>query len=158
MTRARDKAAFIPGQAATYDVGLTAGKLIEVAVGDKYPALDGSDITNLQGATLIRSGVLTNANLITHAHGQGTVPDIVWAEVKVTTSESSWAVGDVIKIYQMYEEDENDHGLYIFGSTTVLGLNQSGVDEVLRNNIKNNGTIGTFTDANVDIHLVGVWF
>ena len=108
--------------------------------------------------TLVRSGALTSANSMTYSHGQGSVPDLVWAELHITTADDNYSVGDVIKVYQLYEEDENDHALTVYGNATNLGLSQTGTDEVYRVSNRTSGSIATINSSSADIKLVGVWF
>ena len=108
--------------------------------------------------TVVRSTALTSADSMTYSHGQGSAPDLVWAELHITTAVLGYSVGDVIKVYQMFEEDENDHGITVYGNATNLGLSQTGSDEVYKVAHRTNGTIDTITSANSDVKLVGVWF
>tara|TARA_R110000796_G_scaffold20547_1_gene61079 strand:+ start:285 stop:659 length:375 start_codon:yes stop_codon:yes gene_type:complete len=115
------------------------------------------DFDTATSGKLVRSGALTAATSMTYAHGQSSTPDLVWVEVHVTTAESNYAVGDVIKMFQLYEEDENNHALNVYGNATVLGLKQNDGTEIRR---VSNGTTSTadIALANMDIKLVGVWF
>ena len=115
------------------------------------------DFDTATSGKLVRSGALTIATSMTYAHGQGSTPDLVWVELHITTAEANYAVGDVIKMFQLYEEDENNHALNVYGNATVLGLKQGDGTEVRR---VSNGTTSTadITAANMDVKLVGVWF
>lgn len=114
--------------------------------------------TNGMGATLVRSGAISNAYNITHSHGQSGAPDMVWAELHITSAHSNYAVGDVIKVFGLYEEDENDHALTVYGNATQLGLSQTGTDEVYRVSNKTSGALASIASGSCDIKLVGVWF
>ena len=60
----------------------------------KATAFEGTGIP-----TLVRSGALTSADSMTYSHGQSSAPDLVWAELHITTAVLGYSVGDVIKVY-----------------------------------------------------------
>lgn len=58
------------------DVGTTAGKILQVAAGNKIPALDGSDLTNVNAArlagTTVAPGTLTSGDVLKYSGGNWT--------------------------------------------------------------------------------------
>lgn len=63
------------------------------------------------GPTLVRSTAFSAPNTYrySYAHGQGSVPDLVWGELKVLTAQHGYAVGASIKFTNMLELDETDY-------------------------------------------------
>jgi hypothetical protein len=108
--------------------------------------------------TVVRSTALTSADSMTYSHGESSTPDLVWGEIHVTSAVHGYSVGDVIKVSRIFEEDENEHHLSIYGNATQIGLAQSGTDEVYRACHKTSGTKVSFSSSNSEIKLVGVWF
>ena len=129
--------------------------------------LNVTDLQSLAGVTrlilttpplLVRSGSLSNLSAVVFNHGQGTRPDLWWGEIEVHTTHGGYAVGTIIKIEKIYEEDENDHGLSLWANATQIGYGATGTDEFIRMCHQSSGALWSISAANVNIKLVGVWF
>lgn len=114
------------------------------------------------GPTVVRSTAFSspNSNRYSYAHGQGSVPDLVWAELKVLTAQHGYEVGASIKIGNMLELDETDYVMSLSGTSTTLNFaaNSVSIVRIVADNDSDSTTDLTFTAANVELYLVGVWF
>ena len=108
---------------------------------------------------LVRSAIIANTvNTMIANHGQASTPDLFWGEMTFIVATGGYLVGDVIKIQKLYEEDENDHALTVWATSTQMGFSQTGTDEVLRANNKTSGALISIGSTATEIRMVGVWF
>tara|TARA_R110000796_G_scaffold250479_1_gene379493 strand:- start:90 stop:842 length:753 start_codon:yes stop_codon:yes gene_type:complete len=112
------------------------------------------------GPTIIRSTAFAspNSNTYSFSHSQGSVPDLVWAELKVLTAEGGYAVGDVLKINNILELDETDFVMSLSGNSTTIDFATNSISIVRYVANKSSGSIQVLTAGNVELYLVGVWF
>jgi len=110
--------------------------------------------------TVVRSSAFTGfaTNTYSHSHGIGSVPDLVWAEIKIVTAVAGFSVGDVIKINNTNELDEDNIITTLSGSSTTLNLSQTRADISRYVANKSSGVFSTLPVANIELYLVGVWF
>ena len=128
------------------------------------PAIDGSALTGINSGstTVVRSTAFSGGTSYrySYAHGQGSVPDLVWLELKILVAEHGYAVGASIKINNMLELDETDYVMSLSGTSTTLNYagNQSSLYRyVARNDIDSTADV-VFTTSSFETYLVGVWF
>ena len=128
------------------------------------PAIDGSALTGINSgsATVVRSTAFSGGTSYrySYAHGQGSVPDLVWLELKILVAEHGYAVGASIKINNMLELDETDYVMSLSGTSTTLNYagNQSSLYRyVARNDINSTADV-VFATTSFETYLVGVWF
>jgi hypothetical protein len=112
------------------------------------------------GPTVVRSPAFASAtlNAYSFSHGQGSVPDLVYAELKVTTAQNGYAVGDVIKINNTLELDEDNILMTLSGNATTINLASSSTNLPRYTANKSTGGFLLLSDSNVELYLVGVWF
>lgn len=112
------------------------------------------------GPTIIRSTAFAspNSNTYSFSHSQGSVPDLVWAELKVITAQNGYAVGDVIKINNTLELDETDFAMSLSGNSTTIDFATNSINIVRYVANKSTGAVQLLTEGNVELYLVGVWF
>ena len=112
------------------------------------------------GPTVVRSPAFASAalNAYSFSHGQGAVPDLVWAELKVTTAQNDYEVGDVVKVNNILELDEDNFVMSLSGNSTTLNLaaNSTSILRYVAN--RDTGNLINLADSNVELYLVGVWF
>ncbi len=153
-----------PAQGALADSALQVGDSLDAGnLVNALPAIDGSALTGLPSVpTIVRSSAFSAPSTYRYSflHGQGSVPDLVWAELKVLTAQHGYEVGTSIKINNILEKDEDVFVITLSGSSTELNLSANNVN-ILRNAPRkdiDSTTLHNFTAANVELYLVGVWF
>lgn len=123
---------------------------------------DGSALTGISGGILVRSTAFTSPNSYRYsfAHGQGSVPDLVWVELKVVAAQHGYAVGASIKVNNVLELDETDYVITLSGTSTTLNFaaNNTTLVRYVADNDSDSGGDLVFTAGNVELYLVGVWF
>ena len=117
--------------------------------GTKFLREDGDGTCSWQtvsggSPTVVRNTVSTSTS-ITSAHGQGSVPDLVWLEMNGTD-------GRKYIITRYTEEDENNHAVAVSADATNLYCNAN-----------NTGDFNEYAGSNLpttisSLALVGVWF
>ena len=114
------------------------------------------------GPTIVRSTPFSSPSSFrySYSHGQGTVPDLVWVELKVLTAQHGYAVGASIKVSSMLELDETDYVMTMSGTSTTLNFAANNVNVVkyVGRNDTDTSAEAVFTAGNVELYLVGVWF
>jgi hypothetical protein len=153
-----------PAQGALADSALQVGDSLDAGnLVNALPAIDGSALTGLPSVpTIVRSSAFSAPNTYRYSflHGQGSVPDLVWAELKVLTAQYGYGVGTSIKVNNTLEIDEDNFIITLSGSSTELNLSANNVNilrYVPRKDI-NSTALVSFTAADVELYLVGVWF
>lgn len=73
------------GQTLNVDVGLSAGKIMQVAAGGKVPALDGSNLTNLNGSA-IASGTIGGSTALNTSGNLATTGTLAAASLSATSA------------------------------------------------------------------------
>ena len=153
-----------PAQGALADSALQVGDSLNAGnLVNALPAIDGSALTGLPSVpTIVRSSAFSAPNTYRYSflHGQGSVPDLVWAELKVLTAQYGYGVGTSIKVNNTLEIDEDNFIITLSGSSTELNLSANNVNilrYVPRKDI-NSTALVSFTAADVELYLVGVWF
>ena len=108
--------------------------------------------------TIVRGATSTATTSLTHvaSHGQSSRPDFVWGEVIITTAQHGYAVGDCIKIGNVYERDEDDIHMTLWGNATQMGLstNTSSAYRFVAN--RSTGADAQLTGQS--IRICGVWY
>ena len=108
--------------------------------------------------TIVRGSTSTNTTALTHTvtHGQGSRPDHVWGEIIITTAQNGYAVGDCIKLSQVFERDEDDVLMAFWGNSTHMGLSTNTYLSYMETANRNTGADQRLTGQS--IRVCGVWY
>ena len=115
-------------------------------------AIDHYKVTIVRGAT---STATTAKNHIA-SHGQSSRPDFVWGEVIITVAQNGYAVGDCIKIGNVYERDQDDRHLTVWGNSTQMGFATNLAHTYMYTAHKTTGNDVLLTGQSV--RVCGVWY
>ena len=115
-------------------------------------------IKSAAGVTVVKSGFSTATTALTlqYSHGQGSTPDFVYAELEITTAQHGFAVGDQIKITNLFERDEDDRMLTFWGNSTTIGYAMNAT--VMLTEIAHRNTGADLRLTGQKVRVVGVWF
>jgi hypothetical protein len=121
--------------------GGTAGQVLTKNSSSNYDA----SWQNSAGGTVVVRNAVSSSTSITSAHGQGSVPDLVWLEILGTDGKS-------YKMIRWSEEDENIHAVAVSADSTNLYCNAT-----------NTADFQEYGDSNLpssvaQLYLCGVWF
>ena len=108
--------------------------------------------------TIVRGPTSTATTALTHIanHGQSSRPDFVWGEVIITSAQHGYAVGDCIKIGNVYERDEDDRHLTVWGNATQMGLSTNLAATYMY--VANRSTSADQLLTGQSIRICGVWY
>jgi len=108
--------------------------------------------------TIVRGPTSTATTALTHVanHGQSSRPDFVWGEVIITVAQHGYAVGDCIKIGNIYERDEDDRHLTVWGNATQMGLSTNLAATYMF--VANRSTSADQLLTGQSIRICGVWY
>ncbi len=109
--------------------------------------------------TIVRGSTSTATTSLTHVanHGQSSRPDFVWAEVIITTAQHGYAIGDCIKVGNVYERDEDDVHTTLWGNATQMGLSTNVANTYMYVANRSSGTPAALLTGQ-SIRIVGVWY
>ena len=85
---------------------------------------DGTGWRTVQGFYRYFSGdqTITAAGSLTLAHGLGAVPKEIWCEIKCTTAEFNYSIGDIVAMPPFYYDSVNTHNASIVPDATNLNI------------------------------------
>lgn len=108
--------------------------------------------------TIVRGPTSTATTALYHIanHGQSSRPDFVWGEVIITVAQNGYAVGDCIKIGNVYERDEDDRHLTVWGNSTQMGFATNLAYTYMFTAHKTTGADVLLTGQSV--RVCGVWY
>jgi len=108
--------------------------------------------------TIVRGPTSTATTALTHiaSHGQSSRPDFVWGEVIITVAQHGYAVGDCIKIGNVYERDEDDRHLTVWGNSTQMGLSTNVAATYMF--VANRSTSADQLLTGQSVRICGVWY
>lgn len=108
--------------------------------------------------TIVRGPTSTATTALNHIanHGQSSRPDFVWGEVIITVAQNGYAVGDCIKIGNVYERDEDDRHLTVWGNSTQMGFATNLAYTYMFTAHKTTGADVLLTGQSV--RVCGVWY
>ena len=108
--------------------------------------------------TIVRGSASSATTSLTHVtnHGQSSRPDFVWAEVIITSAQHGYSVGDCIKVGNVYERDEDDVHMAIWGNATQMGLSTNVANTYMYVANRSSGSPQLLTGQS--IRIVGVWY
>lgn len=108
--------------------------------------------------TIVRGATSTATTALTHVvnHGQSSRPDFVWGEVIITVAQAGYAVGDCIKVGNVYERDEDDRHLTFWGNSTQMGLSTNLAYTYMY--VANRSTSADQLLTGQSVRICGVWY
>jgi hypothetical protein len=117
-----------------------------------------STVAAASPVTIVRGSTSTATTSLTHVanHGQSSRPDFVWAEVIITSAQHGYAIGDCIKIGNVYERDEDDVHMAIWGNATQMGLSTTIYNTYMYVANRSTGAQSLLTGQS--IRICGVWY
>lgn len=108
--------------------------------------------------TIVRGSTSTATSALTHTvtHGQSSRPDFVWGEIIITVAQNGYEVGDCIKINNVFERDEDDVVMSLWGNATQMGLSTNTSEAYMQTVNRSTGADVRFTGQS--IRICGVWY
>ena len=115
-------------------------------------------IKSAAGVTVVKSGFTTATTALTlqYNHGQGSTPDFVYGELEITYAQHGFAIGDQIKITNLFERDEDDRMLTFWGNSTTIGYAMNA--GVMLTEIAHRNTGSDLRLTGHKVRVVGVWY
>ncbi len=122
------------------------------------PAKLKAAIASQPTVTIVRGATSTATTSLRHVtnHGQSSRPDYVWAEVIITTAQHGYAVGDCIKVTNVYERDEDDVHTVLWGNSTQMGLSTTTSNTYMY--VANRSTSSDQLLTGQSVRICGVWY
>lgn len=117
-----------------------------------------STVAAASPVTIVRGATSTATTALTHiaSHGQSSRPDFVWAEVIITSAQHGYAVGDCIKVNNVYERDETDVHTTLWGNATQMGLSTTTSQTYMY--VSNKSTSADQLLTGQSVRICGVWY
>ena len=125
-------------------------------------SLDSTSTSTIAAASpviIVRGSASTATTSLTHVsnHGQSSRPDYVWAEVIITSAQHGYAIGDCIKVGNVYERDEDDVHTTLWGNDTQMGLSTNVANTYMYVANRSSGaSVALLTGQS--IRICGVWY
>lgn len=141
------------GNVVAYNVGTGANNIVQLTAAAKYPAADGSLITNL---ILVKAGTpadqsITFGTTNTFVHGLGAAPKIVNVYYVNTTTQAGYTPGDVYGPVAAHYDGAGGGGMALYKDATNVYARISANGTDITN--KTTGTITAMIAANWNIRV-----
>jgi len=124
-------------------------------------SLDSTSTSTIAAAspvTIVRGATSTNTSALTFTvtHGQSSRPDFVWGELIITSAQNGYSIGDCLKINNVFERDEDDVLISLWGNATQMGLSTNTSEAYMQTVNRSTGADVRFTGQS--IRVCGVWY